>query len=172
MLKTARLRLRRLVEEDAQIVFDRWAQDPEVTRFLLWSPHTSLEESLTHAKKCVASWDDEVSFAWIMEDRESGKVVGSIAAYPSEYAIELGYLVSRDSWGKGFMVEAVDAVSDWFLSQPSIFRIWAEVDTENLSSARVLEKASFEREGTHRRGIMSPNMSGEPRDAFIYGRVE
>jgi RimJ/RimL family protein N-acetyltransferase len=70
------------------------------------------------------------------------------------------------------MVEAVDAVSDWFLSQPSIFRIWAEVDTENLPSARVLEKASFEREGTLRRGIMSPNMSGEPRDAFIYGRVE
>ena len=120
----------------------------------------------------MATWAAETSFAWIMEERGTEKVVGSIAAYPSEYAVELGYLMSPDSRGRGFMVEAVDAVSAWFLSRPSIWRVWAEVDTENLASVRVLEKASFEREGRLRRHIMSPNISTDPRDAFVYGRVD
>ena len=81
-------------------------------------------------------------------------------------------MLARDSWGKGLMVEAVDAVSGWFLSLPAIYRIWAVVDTENLASARVLEKASFVREGTLRRSMMCPNVSATPRDAFMYARVD
>ena len=172
VLDTPRLRIRKLVEEDAQVLFDRWAQDPEVTRFLPWSPDISSEDVLAHARRCVASWEDGSSFAWILENRESGEVVGRIAAYLSGYMAELTYLMARDSWGRGFMVEAVDAVSGWLLSQPAIYRIWAVVDTENLASARVLEKASFAREGTLRRSLMCPNVSATPRDAIMYARVD
>ena len=172
VLETPRLRIRKLVEEDAQVLFDRWAQDPEVTRFLPWSPDLSPEDALAYVRRCVASWEDGTRFAWILEDRETGAVVGHIAAYLSEYAAELTYLMARDSWGKGLMVEAVDAVSGWFLSLPAIYRIWAVVDTENLASARVLEKASFAREGTLRRSITCPNVSATPRDAFMYARVD
>lgn len=171
VLDTERLRIRKLVEDDAPEIFERWAKDSEITRYLTWSPHTSVEESKAHAKNSVACWEAGTNFTWVMEDRESGRMVGSIAAYPSEFAVELAYLVAQDSWGRGYMVEAVISVSEWFLAQPSFFRVWAEVDTENQPSARVLEKASFTREGMLRRSIISPNLSSEPRDAFIYGRV-
>ena len=172
VMDTRRLKLRKLVEGDAPTVFDRWAQDPRVTRYLVWSPHTSIEEAEEHARKCVASWEAGTSFTWMMEDRKTGEAVGSIGAYPSGHTVELGYLVAPDSWGQGYMVEAIEAVSEWFLTQPTIFRIWAEVDVENRPSARVLEKASFEKEGTFRCGIMCPNLSSRPRDAFIFGRIE
>jgi ribosomal-protein-alanine N-acetyltransferase len=171
VLETIRLRLRQLVEEDGPVIFDRWAQDTDITRFLVWRPHESVDESFAFGRRCVASWNTAANFTWIMEDPASGCAVGAIGAYPSDHAVELGYVMARDSWGHGYMVEAVDAVSKWFLSQPSVARIWAEVDVENLASARVLEKASFEREGLLRRSIMCPNISSEPRDAFVFGRI-
>lgn len=37
-LETERLRLRALRSDDVQAIFDGWASDPEVTRYLTWNP--------------------------------------------------------------------------------------------------------------------------------------
>ena len=91
-----------------------------------------------------------------------------ISARMHDYKAEIGYVLARRLWGKGYVTDAVTAVSDWLLSQPSLFRVWAVCDTENPGSARVLEKSGFDREGTLRRWIVHPNQSGEPRDCFMY----
>jgi [ribosomal protein S5]-alanine N-acetyltransferase len=57
------------------------------------------------------------------------------------------------------------------LARPSIWRIWAVCDVDNLASARVLEKAGLQREGTLRRYIIHPSASLEPRDVHLYARV-
>jgi RimJ/RimL family protein N-acetyltransferase len=88
-----------------------------------------------------------------------------------QHAAEFGFLLNRRYWGKGFATEAAQAIIEWLFSIPSIWRVWATCDTENLASARVLEKAGLSREGTLRRWIVRPNISSEPRDAFIYSRV-
>jgi RimJ/RimL family protein N-acetyltransferase len=69
------------------------------------------------------------------------------------------------------MTEAVRAVADWWLEQPAIYRVWAVCDVENRASARVLERAGFELEGTLRRWMIHPNVSDEPRDALCWARV-
>ena len=69
------------------------------------------------------------------------------------------------------VVEALQAVAPWWLSQPCTFRVWATTDVENRASARVLEKAGFELEGTLRRWDVHPNLSSAPRDALCYSRV-
>ena len=38
-LETERLRLRALRADDVQAIYDGWASDPEVTRYLTWNPH-------------------------------------------------------------------------------------------------------------------------------------
>lgn len=45
-LETDRLVLRRFVPEDAADMYRNWASDPEVTKFLTWPPHSSVEVSL------------------------------------------------------------------------------------------------------------------------------
>jgi RimJ/RimL family protein N-acetyltransferase len=70
------------------------------------------------------------------------------------------------------MAEAVDAVSTWFLSQSSVERVWATCDVENTASARVLEKAGFELEGTLRHWDVHPNLGGGRRDALCYSRID
>ena len=79
-------------------------------------------------------------------------------------------MLARTEWGQGYMTEALSAVADMVLAQPSVMRIWAYVDTENASSIRVLEKAGFIREGVLHRWADHPNVSSEPRDAAMYAR--
>ena len=61
---------------------------------------------------------------------------------------------------------------DWAFKQPDIFRVQAICDVENIGSARVMEKAGMVREGLLRRYVVHPNISDEPRDAFLYAIVK
>ena len=56
-------------------------------------------------------------------------------------------------------------------SVPTVWRLAATCDIDNLASARVLEKAGLTREGILRRAIVRPNMTGKPRDALLYSKV-
>ena len=170
-LDTERLHFRRLVASDARVIFERWAQDTDVTRYLVWRPHAAISESVAHAERCEKAWTEGAEFTWILEDRRSGAVVGSIAAHPEEHRVALGYLTAPTEWGKGYMTEAAAALATWFLEQPEVHRVWAVCDVDNRASARVLEKAGFIFEGTLRRWIMHPNVSDEPRDVLCYARV-
>jgi RimJ/RimL family protein N-acetyltransferase len=69
------------------------------------------------------------------------------------------------------MTEAARALVSETLARPAIWRVWAVCDVDNTASARVLEKAGLEREGTLRRYIVHPAVSPEPRDVHLYARV-
>ena len=58
-----------------------------------------------------------------------------------------GYVLARPWWRQGLMTEVLTEVTVWALRQPSVFRIGAVCDFENIGSARVLEKSGFIREG-------------------------
>ncbi|GEM_PF-6663323 len=51
-IQTERLKLRRFTVDDAQAMFDNWANDPRVTRYLTWSPHESPEAT----KQLLERW--------------------------------------------------------------------------------------------------------------------
>ncbi|MBQ5415093.1 MAG: GNAT family N-acetyltransferase, partial [Firmicutes bacterium] len=52
-LNTDRLVLRQFTPDDAQAMFDNWAKDPEVTRFLTWQPHENAEITRSLLKQWV-----------------------------------------------------------------------------------------------------------------------
>lgn len=81
---------------------------------------------------------------------------------------EIGYVLARSHWKRGYMTEAAHAVVEWALSQPEIFRVWAVCDVENVASAKMLEKIGMRREGILARWIVHPSVSKEPRDCYCY----
>ena len=170
-IETARLVLRVPRPEDAPVMFRRWASDAEVTRFLSWLPHTELRQSELHIERVRGWWVGDESFVWFLETRSGGEVIGSVAARRS-HGVNLGYVLARDEWGKGYMTEAVRAVAEWYLAHDTVHRVWATCDPENVGSARVLEKAGFELEGRLRRWEDRPNSPAPgPHDALCYSRV-
>lgn len=167
---TDRLRLRPARDDDAPKIFSGWGQDEEVTRYLTWRPHTELADAEGHVARCKKGWERGSPLVWMLETQD-GDLAGSLAARPRSHGVNLGYLLARDFWGRGFMVEALKPVVEWWLAQDDVFRIWATTDRENHASQRVLEKAGFEFEGILRRWEVHPNLSEEPRDATCYSRV-
>ena len=168
---TARLKLRPIVPEDAGPIFDGYAQDTTVTRFVIWRPHRSRSDTEAYIAQCIATPPD-VSRTYVLVDRTDGDVRGAFALrLAAPHRLDCGYALARAWWGRGLMTEVLTEVVNWALSQPLIFRIGAVCDVENIGSACVMEKAGLAREGLLRRRLMHANISDEPRDCFIYGRA-
>jgi ribosomal-protein-alanine N-acetyltransferase len=172
LMDTARLRLRRPVPADAPLLFAAYTQDPVVTQYLIWRPHQQLSETQDFLQQCDQGWQDGQAFPWIIRHKATDQVMGMIELRLDGHRANLGYVLAQPYWGQGYMTEAVQALTNWALDQPQIYRIWAVCDIENPGSARVLEKAGWLREGILRRWTIHPNRSAEPRDCYCFARVK
>jgi RimJ/RimL family protein N-acetyltransferase len=171
-IETARLILRQPVVADTPLIYEAYANDALVTRYLTWRPHRTPADGEEPAAHRLAAWESGKYFSWVIILREGGELTGMISIRPDAWRVDLGYVLGRRWWGRGYMTEAVRAVVDYVLSEPEVFRVWAVCDVDNLASARVLEKAGLRREGILRRWAMHPNLSDEPRDSVCYARVK
>jgi len=170
-IETSRLILRKPRLEDAREMFEAYASDPEVTRYLTWLTHTSVEQTRDYLQRAIAGWEKSDTFTWVITLKPACELIGSIDIRLEANA-NIGYVLSRRFWNRGYMTEAVEALIRWALTRDDIFRAWAVCDVENLASVRVLEKAGMEREGILRRWIVLPNRSGRPRDCVCYSKVK
>jgi RimJ/RimL family protein N-acetyltransferase len=169
--QTSRLKFRGPVLTDAQAIFEEYAADPEATRYLTWVRHQAVETVAEFLELLISQAGSEEAFRWVVTLPGSERAIGMVAARVHGHMADIGYVLGRTHWRKGYMTEAVSEVTERMLSRPEIFRVWAVCDVENVASARVLEKSNFEQEGVLRRWIVHPNRSSEPRDCFVYGRV-
>jgi [ribosomal protein S5]-alanine N-acetyltransferase len=171
-IQTERLLLRKPRVEDAPAVFEGYAQDPEVTRYLVWKPHKNVQETEQFLSACERLWRTRKDFAYAITIKDSKTLIGMLGLHPMNLKIEVGYALARPYWGQGYMTEVLRAVIDWAFTQSDIFRVQAMCDVENIGSARVMEKAGMTREGLLRRYVLHPNISNEPRDAYLYAVVK
>ena len=118
--------------------------------------------------RACRAWDEGKSFHWVIERKADHELLGMITARVDDQKWELGYVLARSYWGKGYMTEVVKKIVDWALKQQEIYRVWSVCDVDNLASARVMEKAGMKREGILRRWSMHPTISEEPRDSYCY----
>lgn len=170
-IETSRLILRRPRLTDADDIFDNYASDPEVTRYVSWRPYKDRSEVPIFLKSRLERWDSGEEYSWGITLSPDDRVVGMIGCRVREHAADIGYALSRKYWGRGYVTEAAKAVSDWAIGLEFIYRVWAVCDVENKASARVLEKIGMQREGILRRYVIHPNLSPEPRDCFGYAKV-
>jgi RimJ/RimL family protein N-acetyltransferase len=152
---TARLALRALVPRDArELLVVVTASRPELGRFMSW-PREML--SLEQARRFVAigrdGWLSERTARFGLFERETGLLVGSIeldGIDPRRSQAEIGYWVRSDRCGRGYAVEAGQAILLYAYHSLGLHKVRADVAVGNVASARVLEKLGFAREGTLR----------------------
>ncbi len=172
LIHTERLVLRPPRLSDAESIFRAYAQDAEVTRYVVWRPHKSVQETERFLADRVASLEKGAQFPWVITRREGSELIGMVEIRINDFKADVGYVVARPFWGKGVATEALLPVVEWAQRQQSIYRVWALCDAENVASARVLEKVGMKCEGLLRRNILHPNMGDEPRDCYCYAVVK
>ena len=147
-LHTGRLYLRRIREEDAQRIFDCWASKPEVTRYLTWHTHESVEQTKQVMGFWLKVYEDPACLRWGMELKETGELIGMIdvVGYAGGRPV-IGYCSGPAYWGNGYMTEALKAVDEELFALGYEEIVIQAVD-ENIGSNRVIEKAGFTRVAT------------------------
>lgn len=164
------IRLRRPRASDAEAIFE-YGSDPEVAHFADWPVRTTMAPLVEYLHERSARWESGEEFNWVLTLPPADCAIGGISCRVAGDAAEIGFLVARRYWGQGFATLAAQTIVEWVLSVPSVGKVWATCDTENLGSVRVLEKSGLSREGVLRRWRVRPQISSEPRDAFIYSRM-
>ncbi len=149
-IRTARLILRRFRAEDAEAMFRNWCSDPQVTKYLGWREHESAETTKVILSEWLPKYEDPAYYNWAIE--YGGEAVGNINASVRDRhdAGELGYCLSRRLWNRGFMTEAVAAVTDFLFGEVSLHRVLIRNLALNPASGQVAENCGFRYEGTER----------------------
>jgi [ribosomal protein S5]-alanine N-acetyltransferase len=167
-LETERLLLRKMRLDDAEAMF-AYASDPEVTRYVLWDTHRSVEDSEEFLRQATEGYERGDFGGWGVVLKDSGAFIGTCGldtGYAPEHArAELGYVLSREHWGRGLMSEAVREVIRFGFERLELNRMEARCIAANIASARVMEKAGMTYEGTLREREF---IKGAYRDMKLY----
>lgn len=152
-IETDRLVLRKMKLDDAGDVFD-YASDPDVARYVIWDAHRSIKDSESFLALVVEGYRNGELGTWGMEDRESGKLIGTCGYdgswQPAHASAEIGYALSRRYWGRGLMPEAVTALLEFGFGRMKLNRIVARCFAPNTASEKVMRKVGMSYEGTLR----------------------
>ncbi len=154
MLETSRLILRRYISEDAAAMYKNWASDDEVTKYLMWKTHASVEESKGIINDWIVLYDDKKTYHWAITVKENGnEPIGDIAVVQMNEgaaSMHIGYCIGRAWWNKGITSEALQAVMDFLFDEVGANRIDSRHDPNNPNSGRVMRKCGMKYEGTLR----------------------
>ncbi|MGM9602615.1 MAG: GNAT family N-acetyltransferase [Faecousia sp.] len=152
-IETPRLILRRAIREDAEPMFRNWASDPEVTKYLTWPPHESIEVTQKRLEIWLAEYDRNDHYQWMIVLKGLGESIGSISVVcqndRTEEA-EIGYCIGSRWWHRGIMTEALSAVIEYLFEEVGMNRVAARHDPNNPHSGGVMRKCGMKYEGTTR----------------------
>ena len=152
-LETARLILRRAQLSDAQAMFDNWASDPEVTKYLTWPTHESVDISRQVLESWIGQYGSNEFYQWIITLKGEDQPIGSISVVSLDNRVEkaeIGYCIGSAWWHRGFTSEAMRAVIDYLFDEVGMNRSEARHDPRNPHSGGVMRKCGMQYEGTAR----------------------
>lgn len=153
-IETDRLILRRYVIEDAEAMYKNWAFDSEVTKFLTWQPHPSVDVSRSIIEDWLKEYSDEKYYQWaiVLKDNGNEPIGGISVVHMNEdiSMVHIGYCLGRAWWRRGIMSEALKAVMDFMFDTVEVNRVESRHDPMNPNSGKVMQKCGMKYEGTLR----------------------
>ena len=171
-IRTERLLLRKPVSGDADDIFERYASDAEVTRYLAWPMHTTVDDTRAFLEFSDAEWDRWPAGPYLICALADGHLLGSTGlAFEDPFRATTGYVLAKDSWGQGFATEALLAMRA-LAADLGVEQLYAVCYPEHQPSRRVLEKGGFEFEGMLRQFAEFPNLHpGVVEDVVSYAWI-
>jgi ribosomal-protein-alanine N-acetyltransferase len=170
-LKTDRLILRQVEEDDAEEIFFL-RSDPAVLTYLGKEPARSIKEAVDFIKRVNFNVDTNDAIFWGIALKDSPyKLIGTICIWniqKEHFRGDVGYVLHPAYWGKGLMKEALRAVVDFGYDKMKLHSFAAEVDPKNVGSTALLESLGFIREGLLKENLY---FKGNFTDTAIYSKI-
>lgn len=167
-IETSRLILRKIRPEDVDGFFAIYS-DHIALKYWSHGPFTDRVQAEVAVANRVQSWHEGESLCIVMEEPDSGRMVGTISLYSfakGSQRAEIGYILHREFWGRGLATEGVGRVVMYAFDTLGLNRLEADIDPANRGSAALLEKLGFILEGKLRERWI---VNGVVSDSHIYG---
>ena len=152
-LETERLILRQFKIEDYVEMYNNWACEDVVTKFLTWQTHTNQDVTKSVLADWISKYANKDFYNWAIELKEENRLIGNISVVSlreETLSAILGYCMGSKWWGKEIMPEAGKAVLKYLIEEVGFNRIAANHDKNNPKSGRVMQKIGMTYEGTLR----------------------
>lgn len=157
-LETPRLILRPFRLTDAKAMYQNWANDKEVTKYLTWPCHSSIQVSENILTDWISQYDNRAYYQWAIELKEMGEPIGSIGVVKQKediHMVHIGYCIGQKWWRKGITSEALNALISFFFREAGVNRIESRHDPNNPNSGKVMIKCGMKYEGTMRKADLN-----------------
>jgi [ribosomal protein S5]-alanine N-acetyltransferase len=169
VLNGPRVTLRPPTLDDAELLFERIASDPEVSRHMSWRPHPNVDET---RRVITDVFNVGGETTWLIELREGGGPIGVCGwRRPQPHIIDFGYCLGHPWWRQGLMSEVLQLLLDKAQRDPTVYRMTAHCHVDNTASAALLKRSGLALEGRLVRYAMLPNISAEPQDCLLFGKA-
>ena len=169
-IRTERLLLRPVELSDAATTHE-YSSDLENTRFMMYLPYESYEETEQTLRRAVEEWQKEQPSRCEFAIVKGGVHIGGVTLYfvGDRTEMELGWILHRAYWHRGYLHEAAAALIEYARTNLNARRIFACCDSENTASYRAMERLGMRRvscEGGRRNRSMD-----EERKELVYELV-
>ncbi len=135
-----RIFLRRFREDDATSMYKNWASDPDVTKYLRWSTHRNIEETICILNDWIKQYKKLDFYQWAIALEGSFEVIGSISVVnfnKMTKTAEIGYCIGQEYWHQGYTKRALARVIDFLFKEVGVASVEVKHDVHNPNSGGV-----------------------------------
>ena len=125
-IETRRLLLRKFNISDARQMFDNWASDDDVAKYMRWKSHKDIETTKAVINMWLKDYEKDDVYRWVIVLKETGELAGAIDVVnfnKEEKAAYAGYCLSKKHWNKGIMTEALKNVIGYLFNEDGIEKV-------------------------------------------------
>ena len=171
-LETNRLTLRPFKIEDAEDIFKMWANDDEVTKYLTWNSHKSVDDTKYILNLWIEQYEkvERLNFAIVL--KEENLLIGGIdvVGYLDNIPV-IGYVLSRRYWNNGYMTEACKCLLNYLFEQ-GYDKVRIDAVVENIGSNKVIQKCGGKLINTVEEFVNAKNTYYKINQYIVYKRLD
>jgi [ribosomal protein S5]-alanine N-acetyltransferase len=144
VIKTQRLSLQPLTLDDAQTLYEI-NQEKDVLKYFPVTVPPPIEKVQRFVASQSKHWDQYGYGNWGILPDGGIKIIGwaGLQFLPETGETEVGFLLSRSAWGRGYATEAAQASLRFGFTRFTLEQIIALVHHDNLASRRVIQKCDM-----------------------------
>jgi RimJ/RimL family protein N-acetyltransferase len=164
VLDAGAVELRRWRPDLAEAVVDAVAESIDELR--PWMPWAQAVPTIDEERRVLSDGDDAFargeSFGYVLVEVASGDVVGGCGLHPrvGPDAVEIGYWVRTDRWGRGYACAAAQALTDAAFAHLGVERVEIHMDRANERSVAVPRRLGYRFVREEARENLAPGHTG------------
>lgn len=164
IIESERIILKKLTHENSADVYEHFSNE-EINKFVDFDTIKTIEEAKEIIDWGISLFQKNIGMLWGIFRKADSLFLGQInyvKRKDDNYAqqvhrAEIGFDLSPNFWGKGYMSEAINAANAYVFSKMGINRVEAIVHPLNIQAHKTLEKTGFKREGLLRQYVLHNN---------------